>query len=75
MILAKRAVLGLCLLLTTTLYAQFETSEVLGTVLDPSGSPVPNATVDLPPFLTQPGSKNHLLRLGPASVQHGIRGS
>jgi hypothetical protein len=28
-----------------------------------------------PPGLKQTGSKNHLLRLGPASVQHGIRGS
>jgi hypothetical protein len=43
---AKRS-LVVCLLLTTSLFAQFETSEVLGTVHDPSGAPVPSATVTL----------------------------
>jgi hypothetical protein len=47
MILAKRATLAVCLLFSTSLFAQFETSEVLGTVHDPSGSPVPNASVTL----------------------------
>src|ERR1700693_5197160 len=47
MILAKRAALAVCLLVSTSLFAQFETSEVLGTVNDPSGSPVPKATVTL----------------------------
>jgi len=47
MILAKRGVLGLCPIIATTLFSQFETSEVLCTVLDPSGVPVPNATVAL----------------------------
>jgi hypothetical protein len=32
---------------TTSLYAQFETAEVLGTVHDPSGAAVPGATVTL----------------------------
>jgi hypothetical protein len=36
-----------CLLLTISLFAQFENSEVLGTVHDPSGAPVPSATVTL----------------------------
>src|SRR5579864_4900526 len=45
--LAKRILAGVCLLFSTTLFAQFETSEVLGTVRDPSGSPVPNAAVTL----------------------------
>src|SRR5579872_2130423 len=36
-----------CLLFTAALFAQFETSEVLGTVHDPSSSPVPNANVTL----------------------------
>ena len=43
---AKRSVV-VCLLLTTSLFAQFENSEVLGTVHDPSGAPVPSATVTL----------------------------
>ena len=36
-----------CLLASTALFAQFETSEVLGTVRDASGSAVPKATVTL----------------------------
>src|ERR1700747_3309030 len=46
MILAKR-ILFVCLLVSTSLFAQFETSEVLGTIQDPSGSPVPKAIVTL----------------------------
>jgi len=45
--LVKRATLAVCLLVSTSLFAQFETSEVLGTVHDPSGSPVPSANVTL----------------------------
>src|SRR5260370_32347628 len=44
---AKLGLFAICLLLTPTLFAQFETSEVLGTVQDPSGAPVPSATVTL----------------------------
>src|ERR1700731_3205643 len=57
MILAKRAALAVCLLLSTSLFAQFETSEVLGTVHDPSGAPVPNASVILTNQDTNVGMK------------------
>ncbi len=40
-------VLAVCVLIPSALFAQFETSEVLGTVRDPSGSPVPKASVTL----------------------------
>ncbi|HUK90882.1 MAG TPA: carboxypeptidase-like regulatory domain-containing protein, partial [Blastocatellia bacterium] len=36
-----------CLLSSTALFAQLEPTEVLGTIHDPSGSPIPNATVTL----------------------------
>ena len=39
--------LFVCLLVAPTLFAQFETSEVLGSVHDASNAPVPNATVTL----------------------------
>ncbi|MGP8245077.1 MAG: carboxypeptidase regulatory-like domain-containing protein [Bryobacteraceae bacterium] len=36
-----------CLLIATSLFAQFETAEVLGTVRDPSGAAIPKANVTL----------------------------
>jgi len=44
---SKVALLLECLLLTTALLAQFETAEVLGTVKDPAGGLVPQASVTL----------------------------
>jgi hypothetical protein len=44
---SKVALLLGCLLLTTVLLAQFETSEVLGTVRDPVGGVIPQASVTL----------------------------
>ena len=41
------ALLGLLALGSCACFAQFETSEVLGTVLDPTRNPVPNAAVTL----------------------------
>ena len=47
MSISKHALFAVFFLLATPLFAQFETSEVLGTVHDPTGSPVPKATVTL----------------------------
>ncbi|HYL35048.1 MAG TPA: TonB-dependent receptor [Bryobacteraceae bacterium] len=45
--IARVVGLVFCLLASTALFAQFETSEVLGTVRDASGSAVPKASVTL----------------------------
>src|SRR5215467_4290244 len=50
MIKTARAILFVCLctfLSATSLYGQFETAEVLGTVRDPSGAAIPGASVTL----------------------------
>jgi len=53
------AAIGLCLLCLTApaAFAQFDTSEVLGTVRDASGSPVPKASVTLTNVETGIGTK------------------
>src|SRR3954469_12815002 len=44
---SKKILLCLCLVAQASLYGQFESGTVLGTVRDPSGGSVPNATVTL----------------------------
>src|SRR5512135_1689938 len=45
--LSKSLLLVVCLILTTALWAQFETAEVLGTVRDAQGGSIPKANVTL----------------------------
>jgi len=44
---SKLILLAVCVLFAASVFAQFETSEVLGTVRDPSGAVLPNVTVTL----------------------------
>src|SRR5436305_52520 len=44
---SRKILVCLCLVAQATLYGQFESGTILGTVRDPSGGSVPNATVTL----------------------------